>query len=117
MRSWPAAHWIPQSAVLPNAAAIVCHGGSGTVTGALAAGVPTVVVPFIADQTQHARRVAELGAGLVLEADDMVRLPDAVRALLADRSYRQAAGRVAAEMGELPPVDAATVILRALATG
>jgi MGT family glycosyltransferase len=109
--------WIPQSDVLPHAAAVVCHGGSGTVTGALAAGVPTVVVPFIADQTQNARRVAELGAGLALEADDMVRLPDAVRALLADTSYREAAGRVAAEMRQLPPVDTATSILRSLAMG
>lgn len=109
------ARWIPQADVLPHAAAMVSHGGSGTVTGALAAGVPAVVVPFIADQYHNARRVTELGAGLTLEADDMVRLPDAVRALLADGSYREAAGRVAADMRALPTVDTATAILRAMA--
>jgi MGT family glycosyltransferase len=109
------ARWVPQADVLPHAAAVVQHGGSGTVTGALAAGVPSVVVPFIADQTHNARRIAELGAGIELAADDIVRLPDAVRALLADRSYREAAGRVAAEIRALPTVDTATAILRRLA--
>jgi UDP:flavonoid glycosyltransferase YjiC (YdhE family) len=109
------ARWIPQADVLRHAAAIVCHGGSGTVTGALAAGVPAVVVPFIADQTHNARRVAELGAGIALDPDEIVRMPDAVRALLADRSYRDAAGRVASEVGALPPVDVAAGILRKLA--
>jgi UDP:flavonoid glycosyltransferase YjiC (YdhE family) len=109
------ARWIPQADVLPHAAAIVSHGGSGTVTGTLAAGVPAVVVPFIADQYDNARRVTELGAGLTLEADDIVRLPDAVRALLADGTYREAAGRVAAEVRALPTVDTATEILRRLA--
>ena len=88
-------------------------GATGTVTGSLAAGVPAVVVPFIADQFDNALRVEELGAGLMLEAGDLVRLPDAARALLADTSYREAAGRVAAEMQALPTVDTATAILRA----
>jgi UDP:flavonoid glycosyltransferase YjiC (YdhE family) len=107
------ARWIPQADVLPHAAAIVHHGGSGTVTGALTAGVPAVVVPFIADQTHNARRVAELGAGIELAAEDIVRLPDAVRALLADASYREAAERVAGEIRGLPTVETATAILRA----
>jgi UDP:flavonoid glycosyltransferase YjiC (YdhE family) len=109
------ARWIPQADVLAHAAAIVSHGGSGTVTGSLAAGVPAVVVPFIADQFHNAERVAELGAGIALDPGDVVRLPDAVRALLAERSYRDAAGRVAAEMRALPTVDTATAILRAMA--
>ena len=109
------ARWIPQADVLPHAAAVVQHGGSGTVTGALAAGVPSVVVPLFADQTHNAGRIAELGAGIELAMDDIVRLPDAVRTLLADPSYREAAGRVAAEIQQLPPVETATKILRAVA--
>jgi MGT family glycosyltransferase len=111
------ARWIPQADVLPHAAAVVSHGGSGTVTGTLAAGVPAVVVPFIADQFHNAQRIEDLGAGVMLEAEDIARLPDAVRALLADRSCREAAGRVAAELAALPTVDTATSILRALAIG
>jgi UDP:flavonoid glycosyltransferase YjiC (YdhE family) len=109
------ARWVPQADVMPHAAAIVCHGGSGTVTAAMAGGVPAVVIPMIADQHENARRVSELGAGLMLDVDDIVRLPDAVRALLADPSYRRAAGRIAEETSALPTVDTATGILRALA--
>ena len=48
-------------ALLPRAAAIVHHGGSGTTTQAMRAGVPQVVVPHYFDQPYFAGRVAELG--------------------------------------------------------
>jgi UDP:flavonoid glycosyltransferase YjiC (YdhE family) len=35
---------------------VVCHGGSGTAFGALAAGVLIVVVPLFADQFENGRR-------------------------------------------------------------
>jgi UDP:flavonoid glycosyltransferase YjiC (YdhE family) len=109
------ARWVPQADVMPHAAAMVCHGGSGTVNAGLAAGVPMVVVPLFADQPYNARRVADLGAGIALEPDELVRLPDAVRSLLADRSYRAAAARIADGARRLPTVDTATAILRNVA--
>jgi UDP:flavonoid glycosyltransferase YjiC (YdhE family) len=109
------ARWVPQADVMPHAAAVVCHGGSGTVNAALAAGVPTVVVPLFADQPHNARRLTEIGAGVVVDPDQLGRLPGAVRGLLADRSYRAAARRVADETKQLPTVDTATRILRGLA--
>jgi MGT family glycosyltransferase len=109
------ARWVPQADVMPHAAAIVCHGGSGTVTAAMAAGVPAVVMPMIADQYENARRIAELGAGVTIDHAEVMRLPDAVRALLADPAYREAAGRIAQETSGLPTVDAAPTILRRLA--
>ena len=111
------ARWIPQADVMPHAAAMVCHGGSGTVTAAMAGGVPAVVVPVIADQFHNARRLTELGMGLTVAPDDISRLPDAVRTLLADRSYRDTARRIARETSSVPPVETATAILRALAVG
>jgi len=39
-----------QARVPPHAAALVCHGGSGTLLGGLAASLPMVLVPFGADQ-------------------------------------------------------------------
>ena len=47
------ARWVPQADVLPHARVVVCHGGSGTTLGALAAGVPLVVAPLFADQPQN----------------------------------------------------------------
>ena len=72
------------------------------------------VLPLFADQPYNARRVAELGAGIEVE-NGTDGLADAVRRLLAEPSYRQAAQRVAAETRRLPTVDAATAILRRLA--
>lgn len=75
--------------------------------------MPSVVVPFFADQTHNARRLADLGAGLEVDPADMARLPDVVRAVLADKSYRAAAGRIREEVDSLPAVDNATAILEA----
>jgi len=55
--------YIPFSQVLPRAAAIVHHGGIGTVAQALAAGIPQLVVPFAHDQPDNALRLRRLGVG------------------------------------------------------
>jgi hypothetical protein len=41
--------WVPQGDVFPEARLVVCHGGSGTTFGALAAGLPLVICPLFAD--------------------------------------------------------------------
>ena len=56
--------WVPQAQVMPHAAAMVGHGGSGSTLAAMAAGMPLAVLPLFADQAQNARRVAQIGAGL-----------------------------------------------------
>jgi UDP:flavonoid glycosyltransferase YjiC (YdhE family) len=108
--------WVPQREVMPHAAAMVCHGGSGTVTMGLAAGVPMAVVPLFADQPYNAERVAAIGAGIAIEGgpQGVSRLGDAVSKLLVDPAYRANAERVADEMRAQPSVDAAPAIARAL---
>jgi sterol 3beta-glucosyltransferase len=53
----------PHDWLFPQVAAVVTHGGAGTVTAALRAGAPPVVLPVFGDQRLWARRVAELGVG------------------------------------------------------
>jgi UDP:flavonoid glycosyltransferase YjiC (YdhE family) len=96
--------WVPQQDVLGHAAAVVCHGGSGSTLGALSAGLPTVVVPLFADQPENARRVAEVGAGLAV-TPDASSIREAVRQVLEEPSYREAAQGLAAEMRAQPAVD------------
>jgi UDP:flavonoid glycosyltransferase YjiC (YdhE family) len=107
------ARWVPQADVMPYADVMVCHGGSGTLTAGLAAGVPMAVLPLFADQPHNARRVAELGAGIAV--DDAHALADAVRTLIAEPSYRVTAQEIAAEILELPTVDAAARIIHGIA--
>ena len=53
----------PVTKVLPRCSAVVHAGGHGTTAAALAAGVPSVVVPMLFDQQWHARRAEALGVG------------------------------------------------------
>jgi UDP:flavonoid glycosyltransferase YjiC (YdhE family) len=112
--------WVPQQDVLGHAAAAVVHGGSGTTLGAIAAGVPLVVVPLFADQPQNARRVDEVGAGLAVEPNredpraTLAALRDAVGCVLEEASYRERARGLADELRAEPPVDAAVGLLERL---
>jgi sterol 3beta-glucosyltransferase len=53
----------PHDWLFPRLAAAVHHGGAGTTGESLRAGVPTVIVPHMADQPFWGSRVAALGAG------------------------------------------------------
>jgi UDP:flavonoid glycosyltransferase YjiC (YdhE family) len=97
--------WLPQDAVLGKAAAMLGHGGFGTTMGALAAGVPQVVVPlFTFDQIVNGDHVAAVGAGITVEGGpSSVELAAAeVPRLLADPTYAASARRVAAAIADLP---------------
>jgi UDP:flavonoid glycosyltransferase YjiC (YdhE family) len=101
--------WVDQASVLGRAAAVVCHGGGGSTLGALAAGVPLVVVPLFAeDQHINARRVAAVGAGVLTEPAG---IRPALEAVLTEPSYRAAAQTVAAELATQPSTDEAAAFL------
>ena len=116
--------WVAQAAVLPHARVVVCHGGSGTTLGTLAAGVPLVVTPLFADQPANGRRVAEVGAGVFVEprdpgamrsAIDPADLHEAIAAVLEDGAYARAAECIAAEIRSLPAADEALALLATVA--
>jgi sterol 3beta-glucosyltransferase len=54
---------VPYRWLFPRMAAVVHHGGVGTTSEALLAGVPSAVVAFGGDQPYYGRRIHELGAG------------------------------------------------------
>jgi UDP:flavonoid glycosyltransferase YjiC (YdhE family) len=53
----------PFQDLFPRCAAVLHHGGIGTVAAALAAGVPQLIRPLCFDQIDNGARVARLGAG------------------------------------------------------
>jgi UDP:flavonoid glycosyltransferase YjiC (YdhE family) len=110
--------WIPQDTVLREAALVVCHGGSGTTFGALAAGIPLVVCPLFADQARNARAVQAAGAGVVIASgdhaagglrslgpEDAAALRIAIEEVLSRPTYHRAATRIAAEIKAMPTLD------------
>ncbi len=55
--------YAPFSEILPRCAALVYHGGVGTLSQALAAGIPHVIMPMAHDQPDNAVRIKCLGVG------------------------------------------------------
>jgi UDP:flavonoid glycosyltransferase YjiC (YdhE family) len=54
---------VPHTKLFPRLAAVVHHGGAGTVATAARAGVPQVIVPYMSDQYYWANQVERLGIG------------------------------------------------------
>ncbi|XXZ32375.1 glycosyltransferase [Sorangium sp. So ce321] len=54
---------VNHQALFPRVAAVVHHGGAGTITTAARAGIPQVIVPMFSDQPYWAARVRALGIG------------------------------------------------------
>lgn len=61
------AGYVPHSRVFPRAAAIIHHGGIGTLGQALRAGRPQLICPFWGDQFDNAERLRRMGVGLRLD--------------------------------------------------
>jgi UDP:flavonoid glycosyltransferase YjiC (YdhE family) len=111
--------FVAQSAVLPLVDVIVHHGGTGTVLGALEAGLPQLVLPQGADQFINAEILAAGGIGRALpnDAQQPGAIGAAVQALLGDSAERQAAGRMRAEIAAMPSPSDVVPALVELAKG
>jgi rhamnosyltransferase subunit B len=82
--------YVPLSKLLPRAKLLVHHGGIGTASQALAAGIPQLAVPSAHDQFDNAARLERLGCGLRLDAPvSEAALFRALQRLLEDQSFQQ----------------------------
>ena len=83
----------PQLEMVKRAALVITHGGLNTVLESLAEGVPMVAVPLANDQPGVAARLKARGACLVVSRHRLspARLRKAVRRVLEDGTYREAA--------------------------
>lgn len=90
--------------LFPWCAAVVHHGGIGTVASAIASAIPQLIFPFAFDQLDNAVRVKRLGAGVWLKARqrNAREIASALTALVnseARASARRLAGRPDARSG------------------
>ena len=105
----------PHREILPHAAAMVTHAGHGSVVKALAAGVPMVMMPFGRDQVEIAARAAYAGAGVrIRPGASPARIARAVREVLDDSAFREAAARAARTIAAEQSRDAAADALEEL---
>ena len=92
--------WIAHRHLLPHADVVVTTGGAGTVLGALAAGLPLVIVPTAWDQPENAWRVVEAGAGVRVAPRHCTpaRIRASVERVLGDAAFRENARRLGREL-------------------
>lgn len=62
--------YVPYQSLLPRASVVVHHGGVGTTSQGLLAGVPTLIVPFAFDQSDNADHALRLGTSRTLYRKD-----------------------------------------------
>ena len=113
------ARYIPQDLLFPRCAVVISHGGSGTLLGALAAGIPQICLPQAADQFRNARACTAAGAGVDLLGDavTVTAVERQVRRVLNEEPFRHSAQKVADDIATMPTVaDAAATIEELVST-
>jgi sterol 3beta-glucosyltransferase len=88
---------IPFGWLFPQMAALVHHGGAGTTSMGLWAGIPSIVTPFMGDQPFWGQRVVELEVGprpIPLRRLTIDRLAQAIQLAVSDTAMREKAARL-----------------------
>jgi MGT family glycosyltransferase len=95
--------YAPQLEIVKRASVVITHAGLNTVLESLAEGVPLVAVPLGNDQPGVAARVAARGAGVVIPRRRLnpLRLRNAVRMVLENQSFREAAHELKKRMQQM----------------
>ena len=108
------ADFLNQAYALDLVDLVIHHGGAGTCAGAIAKGLPQVIIPRGADQFGNAEALAHAGAALVLAGPiaPIDVYAAARRALDPASGVRTAAERLQTQWAEMPSPDAVAAMLR-----
>ncbi|WP_312856646.1 glycosyltransferase [Phytoactinopolyspora halotolerans] len=108
---------VPLEWLFPRVRLAAHHGGVGTVSAALRAGIPQVVMPFIEDQFFYARRLHDLGVApdpLPQHALTPQKLAKVVREALEDNSIFMHAERLRRHVQAEEGADGAVRIIESI---
>ncbi len=99
--------YVPFSLLLPRAEALIYHGGIGTCSQALAAGIPHLIMAMAHDQPDNANRLRRLGLGDSLSPAQWTgeRIIAKLRPLLDNPAVAEACARCADLMKQAPSMD------------
>ena len=95
-----AVDYAPFESLLERGCVMVHHGGVGTTSQGLRAGIPTLIVPFAFDQPDNAAHAAKLGTSRTLYRKDYTakRAAKELDTLLNSAQYTATAKRVGVEI-------------------
>jgi UDP:flavonoid glycosyltransferase YjiC (YdhE family) len=111
--------YLPFSAVMPHTAAVVHHGGIGTMSQAFAAGVPQLIMPMGHDQPDNALRARRLGvaADLTVRRFTAKNVAVSLEQLLGDPKVPRACAEVARNCQQSDAATVAVAMLEKAALG
>jgi sterol 3beta-glucosyltransferase len=101
--------------LFPRVAAVMHHGGAGTTSAGLRAGVPTITVPFMLDQFYWGQRVRAIGAGTApIYARRLTtrRLARRIQTAVADTTMRQRAKAIGEQLRQEDGIRNAVAFMR-----
>jgi rhamnosyltransferase subunit B len=115
----PNVHWynyLPLSAVMPHVEAVIHHGGLGTLSNALAAGIPQLALTVGGDRPYNGLRLQQLGVGEFLpwsqwQPDIMA---DILRRLIGSPGTRERCQELARRVLKSDPMNAACSVIESL---
>ena len=114
-----AVDYVAYDLLMPRASVVVHHGGVGTTSHGLLAGVPTLIVPFAFDQSDNAEHAQRLGVSRTVYRNKYraPRVANELRKLLEEPSFAHKAKEVGRQLRqENGPARAADVIEQLLET-
>jgi UDP:flavonoid glycosyltransferase YjiC (YdhE family) len=100
--------YVPFSQLLPRCAALVHHGGIGSMSQAMAAGIPQLIIALAHDQFDNARHVERLGVGGALGQRRLTasKLAAALRRLIGSTSIASSCQTIARRLSTADAVAA-----------
>ncbi len=113
-----AVDYVGYQSLMPRASVVVHHGGVGTTSHGLLAGVPTLIVPFAFDQSDNAEHAQRLGVSRTVyrEKYRAPRVANELSKLLREPEYARRASEVSRQLKqENGPARASDLIERVLA--
>lgn len=94
-------NYVPQLEVLKQTDLIITHGSMNSSNEALYNDIPLLIVPQLGDQTLVAKRIEELGAGIILiDNINESTIKNAVDKLLSDNLYKENAQKIGQSLRE-----------------
>ncbi|MDP6314107.1 MAG: glycosyltransferase [Arenicellales bacterium] len=109
------APWYPQPSVISQADAVIHHGGNNSFNECLYFGKPALIMPYVWDGHDNARRVMETGHGLHLHRSRWTdqELTACIERMLTDQAMHEHLAKTSAHMrAEHGPTKAAAILNR-----
>ncbi|HKP80802.1 MAG TPA: glycosyltransferase [Pyrinomonadaceae bacterium] len=114
-----AVDYVPYQSLLPRACAVVHHGGVGTTSQGLLAGVPTLIVPFAFDQSDNAEHAYKIGTSRTLYRKNYLapRIAKELHELLSQPRYARRAHEVGQRLKQEDGPGRAADLIEAVLSG